>query len=199
VHRFLINDVLRRDGVVKDPMILPVSSLINSDAAERRAYDQILDALSRPFMRTLTDSYRFAQTSSLYPDGISSNFVFDGVETARHAWRCPDLSPHVAYMADVVRRTIREDMLEESRHLRSHGLARAAIQALVEMPNAQLDRVIRSVQNNAGELSGALRSELPILAEPGLWDAIVRAVLGAFQVGPQSDAAEKYGPRRQVV
>jgi hypothetical protein len=37
VHRFLINDLLRRDGVVRDPIILPVSSLISSEGAERRA------------------------------------------------------------------------------------------------------------------------------------------------------------------
>jgi hypothetical protein len=44
LHRFLINDVLlRRDGVVRDPMILPVSSLLTSDVAERRAYDRILE------------------------------------------------------------------------------------------------------------------------------------------------------------
>ena len=113
VHRFLINDALRRDGVVQDPMILPVSSLIASDAAERRAYDRILDVVSRPLMRSLANTYRFAEAPTAYPDGIASNFVFDGVETARHAWRYLDLSPHVGYIADVVQRTVREDMLED--------------------------------------------------------------------------------------
>lgn len=200
VHRFLVNDVLRRDGVVQDPMILPVSSLITSDAAERRAYDRILDVVSRPLMRTLADTYRFAEAPTAYPDGIASNFVFKGVETARHAWRYLDLSPHVGYMADIVQRTIREDMLEESRYLRSHGQARAAIKEILEMPDAQIDRVIRSIQNNNGELSGALRKELPILEEPGLWDAIVLAVRRSFELGPRSDAADKYdGARKAAV
>ncbi len=193
VHRFLVNDVLRRDGVVQDPMILPVSSFITSDAAERRAYDRILDVVSRPLMRALVGTYRFDDSSHVYPDGVPSNFVFEGVQAARHAWRFPDLSLHVGYMADVVRRTIREDMLEESRWLRSHGLARAAIKDIVEMPDAQADRVIRSVQNSStGELSGVLRKELPILDEPGLWSAIVAAVRGAFDDRSRSDAAEKY-------
>ena len=192
VHRFLVNDVLRRDGVVQDPMILPVSSLITSNTAERRAYDRILDIVSQPLMRTLAATYRFAATATAYPDGISSNFDFDGVETARHAWRYLDLSPHVGYMADVLQRTIRKDMREESRYLRGHGQARAAIKQIVEMPDAQIDRVIRSAQNNKGELSGALRKELPILEEPGLWDAIARAVNGAFEVGPRADPADKY-------
>lgn len=191
VHRFLINDVLRRDGVVQDPMILPVSSLITSSAAERRAYDRILDVVSRPLMRTLAATYRFAEPPAAYPDGITSKFVFEGVETARHAWRYLNLSPHVGYMADVVQRTVREDMLEESRYLRSHGQARAAIKEILEMPDMQIDRVIRSVQNNQGVLNGALRKELPILEALGLWEAIVQAVRRAFEVGPRSDAADK--------
>jgi hypothetical protein len=200
VHRFLVNDVLRRDGVVQDPMILPVSSLITSDAAERRAYDRILDVVSRPLMRTLAETYRFAEIPTPYPDGISSNFVFEGSAGARHAWRYLDLSPHVAYMADVVERTIREDMLEESRYLRSHGQARSAVKEIVEMPDAQLDRVIRSIQSNKGELSAALRREVPILEQPGLWEEIVQAVQRSFEVGPQSDAAEKYtGGKRPAI
>ena len=199
VHRFLVNDVLRRDGAVQDPMILPVSSLIASDASERRAYDRMLDVISRPLMRTLSETYRFAQTATVYPDGIASNFVFDGAESARHAWRYLDLTQHVAYMAEVIQRTVREDMLEESRYLRSHGRARAAIKEIVEMPDAQIDRVIRSVQSNRGDLSGVLRRELPIFEDSALWAAVVEAVHWCFEVGPKSDAAERYEATRKPV
>lgn len=167
-----------------------------SDAAERRAYDRILDVVSRPLMRTLAGACRFAETPTVYPDGIASNFVFEGAQTARHAWRYPGLSPHVGYVANIAQRTIREDMLEESRYLRSHGEARAAIKDVLEMPDAQADRVIRSVQNNKGELSGALRKELPILEQPGVWEDIVAAVQKAFEAGPRSDTADKDDGRR---
>jgi Fic family protein len=73
VHRFLINDVLRRDGVVKDPMILPVSALITSDPTERRAYDRILDEISRPLMQSLAGLYEFVAAQTTYPDGMTSN------------------------------------------------------------------------------------------------------------------------------
>jgi hypothetical protein len=95
-------------------------------------------------------------------------------------------------MADVIQRTVREDMLEESRYLRSHGRARVAIKEIVEMPDAQIDRVIRSVQNNRGELSGALRRELPVFEDPVLWAAVVEAVHRSFERGPRSDTADKY-------
>lgn len=180
VHRFLINDVLRRDGVVEEPLILPVSALITHDAAERRAYDQILDTVSRPLMSALADAYEFAPVQTTYPDGIRSNFVFHGAALARSVWRYPDLTPHVRYMADVLARTIRDEMREESQYLRSHAQARAAIKEIVEMPDPQIDRIIRSVEANQGALSNTLAGEMPVLTEPGIWDAVVKTVQQAF-------------------
>lgn len=180
VHRYLINDALRRDGVVKDPMILPVSSLISSDSAERRAYDRILDTVSRPLMGALAGAYEFAPTQTIYPDGIPSNFVFKGDDIAWPVWRYLDLTRHVVYLSDVLARTIRDDMREESRYIHRHAQARAAIKGIVEMPDMQIDRIIRSVETNQGKLSNVLAKELPILAQPGLWEAIVQAVTRTF-------------------
>ncbi len=180
VHRFLVNDALRRDGLVKAPMILPLSSLISNDAAERRAYDRILDTISRPLMSALAGSYQFAPTQTTYPDGIRSNFVFKGEPIARPVWRYLDLTRHVIYLADVLARTIRDDMRKESRYLRSHARARAAIKDMVEMPDLQIDRIIRSVEANQGKLSNVLSKQIPLLAEPGVWESIVQAVTRAF-------------------
>lgn len=180
VHRFLINDALRRDGVVKAPMILPVSSLVSSDPAERRAYDRILDAISRPLMSALTGTVEFSAQQTAYPDGIRSNFVFKGHAIANPVWRYLDLTRHVGYVADLLMRTINEDMREESRYLQMHAQARTAIKKIIEMPDMQIDRVIRSVQANKGKLSNLLAEEIPLLAEAGVWEAVVRAVEHAF-------------------
>jgi hypothetical protein len=71
-------------------------------------------------------------------------------------------------------------MRGESRHLRNHAQARAAIKDIIEMPDLQIDRVIRSVEANQGKLSNVLAKEIPLLAEPGLWTAIVEATVGAL-------------------
>lgn len=194
VHRFLINDILRRDGFVKDPMILPVSSLITRDPAERRGYDRILDDISQPLMRSLAGLYEFTATPTVYPDGISSNFIFRGNDTARHAWRMLDLTGHVSYLANVLHRTIREDMREESRYLRSHALARASIKEIIEMPDMQIDRVIRSAQTNQGKLSHVLANEIPALQQEGIWDAVRLVIEQAFQDGPRGSSVDKYAP-----
>jgi hypothetical protein len=180
VHRFLVNDVLRRDGVVKEPMILPVSSLITRDAAERRAYDRILDTISRPLMSALAGAYAFDSAPTAYPDGMRSNFVFKGEAIAQPVWRYLDLTHHVVYLADVLARTVRDDMREESRHLRSHAQARAAIKEIVEMPDMQIDRIIRAVEAHRGKLSNVLSKEIPLLAEPGVWESMVQAVTITF-------------------
>ncbi len=181
VHRFLINDVLRRDGAVQAPMVLPVSSLISNYAADRRAYDDMLDSVSAPLMKALSGQYAFAPSQTAYADGIRSNFVFSGDKVARPVWRHLDLTSHVVYLANVLERTINEDMREESRYLRSHAHARASIKDIVEMPDAQIDRVIRSVQVNQGKLSNVLRDEMPLLDDPKVWDAIVQVITDAFK------------------
>lgn len=183
LHRFLINDVLRRDGAVPAPIILPVSSLIAGDAAERRAYNNILDEVSKPLMHTLAGQYLFATNATTYADGISSNFVFHGDSNARHAWRYLDLSRHVNYLADVIDRTVREDMREESRFIRGHAHARSAIKDIIEMPDALIDRTIRSAQANDGTLTNALANEIPALLEKNVWSEVVQAIKEAFQDG----------------
>jgi Fic/DOC family len=131
VHRLLINDVLRRDKAIQDPMILPVSSVMDQGSAQRRAYDQILDSISRPLMAHVRGHYEFTPSQALYPDGIHSNFVFNDDALARPVWRYLDLTAHVVYLADVIERTIREDMREESRIKRNHDRARAAIKSII--------------------------------------------------------------------
>ena len=70
--------------------------------------------------------------------------------------------------------------------MRGRTQARAAIKEIVEMPNAQIDRIIRSAQSNKGNLSDALSQENPTMADPGIWDAIVQAIERAFNTTPRS-------------
>jgi hypothetical protein len=180
VHRFLINDVLRRDGVVQEPVIVPVSALISRDAAEQRAYTRLLDTISRPLMVALAGTYAFAENQTTYPDGIHSNFEFSGEPVARPLWRYLDLTEHVVWLADALKRTIHEHMRQEAYYLQRHAEARAAIKEIIEMPNLQIDRIIRSAEANQGKLSNALAKEIPALTQAGLWDSIVNAIAIAF-------------------
>jgi hypothetical protein len=187
VHRFLINDVLRRDGVIPAPVILPVSAVITADAGERRSYDQVLDQVSKPLMQSVGDQVKFASVHTTYADGVVSNFVFSGQEMARPIWRYPDLGPHIVYLSKVIARTLSEQMRDESKFLRAHHRAREAVKEVVEMPDHQADRLLRSMQANQGSLSNVLAQEIPVLAQPGIWEAITSAVGLAFK---EDDSAQ---------
>jgi hypothetical protein len=180
VHRFLIQDILRRDGLVHSPMILPISSSISRDSARRHAYNQVLDVVSAPLMRALAGHYKFSAQHTVYPDGIRSNFEFNGQSLAKPVWQYPDLTAHVVYLSEVLQRTVREDMREESRLVRNHSLAKAAVKDILEMPDPQIDRVIRSVMNNEGKLSNALVAEIPALSDSKIWMAVKGAITKAF-------------------
>ena len=129
----------------------------------------------------MTGLYHFASDYISYPDGVRSNFNFRGNEQARPVWRYLDLTAHVIYLAHIIDRTIREDMRNESVHLRNYAMARSAIKEIIEIPDMQIDRLIRSVEANQGKLSNVLSKEMPALAEPGVWDAIVKAIRNSFR------------------
>lgn len=198
VHRFLINDILRRDGAIPDPVILPVSAVITDDSGERRAYDRVLDQVSKPLMQRVRDQVEFTSTRTSYPDGVVSNFVFKAPDQARPLWRYPDLGPHVVFMSNVISRTITEQMREESRYLRRHVQARLAIKEIVEMPDHQADRLLRSMEQNKGKLSNVLAKEMPVLTKPEVWGGITEAVARAFREEAPTDSSviERYRPNR---
>ncbi|AMC33766.1 hypothetical protein [Janthinobacterium sp. B9-8] len=51
ISRFLINDILRRDGLVPAPIILPISATIADSTQARAAYDKVLERFSHRLMR----------------------------------------------------------------------------------------------------------------------------------------------------
>lgn len=199
VHRFLVNDILRRDGVIPDPVILPISAVITDDAGERRGYDRVLDQVSKPLMQAVREHVAFESTQTTYPDGVVSNFVFHAVDQARPLWRYPDLGPHVLFLANIIGRTLTEQMREESRYLRTHTRARAALKEVVEMPDHQADRVLRSIEQNHGELSNVLAKEVPILTQPGVWAEIIGVVSQALgEDGADMAVIDRYRPGKPV-
>jgi len=131
-------------------------------------------------MQAVSDQMTFAPTTTRYPDGVVSNFMFHGDDHARALWRYPDLEPHVVFLSRVIERTLTEQIREESRYLHRHTRARAALKEIVEMPDQQADRVLRSLEQNQGQLSHVLAKEMPVLAQDGIWPDIVAAVSRAL-------------------
>jgi hypothetical protein len=182
VHRFLFNDILRRDGVLPESVILPISSVIAESSSEQQRYAQLLDDVSKPLMASVQDHYYFDKQHQLYADGIRSNLVFDGEKQANPIWSYPDLTKHIIYLAQLIEQVVNHDMREELLYLLHHEKAREAIKEIMEMPNDYADRLIRSVRQNEGKLTNKLVSEFGFLENNDeIWKALVEAVSQAFE------------------
>ncbi len=59
--------------------------------------------------------------------------------------------------------------------------ARTVLKEVVEMPDQQADRLLRSLQQSHSELSNVLVKEMPVLRQPEVRADVVEAVVRAFQ------------------
>lgn len=175
ISRFLVNDVLRRDGAVPEPFILPISATITNSTRERVGYDRMLERFSKPFMRKYAEHYRFEATVE-YGDGVRSNFHFDAYDEAAPAWRYPDLTAQASYLGHVVQMTIENEMSKEALFLHDLERVRAGVKEYLEGPNQDIDQIIRSVRENGWEISNKLKKAFPMLDEPALAGAIIQVI-----------------------
>lgn len=189
VHRFLINHLLSADQAIPPNVVVPLSATIAGSARGRAEYDRVLEAVSRPFMQRYADGYRFGSQRRC-ADGVVTDFEFLCSEDAAHTWRFLDLTPHVRYVSDLLQQTIEHEMAEEALLLRQYDDARLALKDVVEMPDQDADRIIRSLKEGHWQVSNKLRKAVPeIFDEAGrLYEHqvdVIEAVRQAFETpGP---------------
>ncbi len=182
ISRFLINDILRRDGLIPAPTILPVSATIADSTQARAAYAKVLEHFSRPLMRKYADQYYFGE-ATIAEDGVEYNLYFNAYDDALPAWRYPDLTAHVEYLAKIIDTTLTLEMRKEAHFLKANDQARSAIKQFLEAPDNELDSIIRSIRQNGNALSNQLCKRHPILNENhGIGERIVHVVQQAFAV-----------------
>jgi hypothetical protein len=179
LSRFLINDILRRDGVLPKPLILPISATITRSTRQRRHYDQVLESYSKPIMRHVAGRYRFGAMHT-FADGIKSNLEFDAETETLAVWRHPDLTEQVEYLAEVIYLTLTEEMPKEAQTIQQLRQTRLALKALIEGSDYALDRIIRAVREH-GQISNKLREEFPLLHQPALADQVIGVIQQIFE------------------
>jgi len=114
-------------------------------------------------------------------DGVEYNFHFDKYQDALPAWRYPDMTAQVAYLAGVIDATLMHEMRTEAQFLLANDNARAAIKSFLEAPDNELDVIIRSVRQSGNTISNNLRKRFPLLEEkPDLGERIIGVIVDAF-------------------
>jgi len=190
ISRFLVNDILRRDGAIPAPFILPISATITNKAKERVGYDHALEAFSRPLMAKYRHDYRF-DAKYVCEDGVASNFHFDAYDDALPAWRYPDLTRQAEFLGNIVRLTIEGEMSKEAGILRDMEQAREAVKNHLEGPNPEIDQIIRSVRENGWKVSNTLVKAFAPLADKELAEAVAAAVRRVFEPTTSESGADR--------
>lgn len=84
-------------------------------------------------------------------------------------------------LAAVVRTTIEQEMRKEAGHILSLRTARQGIKEVLEGPDVDIDRIIRSIRDNGGKVSNKLRKEFSALLDEVVANSLVDAIEEAFR------------------
>lgn len=196
LSRFLINDILRRDGFLPAPVILPVSAVISENAMRRAAYDAALERLSRPLMATMNPVCKFGATVQ-HEDGVASNLHVADWHRGLATWRYADLTVQSEYLVDIIRHSILHGLRDEAVYLLRYDTARDSLKEIIEGRDEDYATIIRSLVTHR-KVSDKLRKTYPgVFSDEDLVKRIERAVFKAFELLPDED--DGVTPRLDVV
>jgi hypothetical protein len=199
LSRFLINDILRRDGFLPAPVILPVSAVISENAVRRAAYDTALERLSRPLMATMNSVCKFGAPLK-HEDGVESNLHVADWNLGLATWRYADLTFQSEYLVDVIRHSILHGLKDEAVYLLRYDSARDSLKEIIEGRDEDYATIIRSLVTNM-KVSGKMRKTYPgVFSDEELAKRVERAVFKAFDLLPgDDDDDDEVVPRLDVV
>jgi hypothetical protein len=143
IHRFLIHDMLVRDGIVPNSTVLPVSAQILTNIGE---YDATLELLSRLIERKVK-----------YDINESGKLTVHNAKEIEGLYRYPDLTNHTVFLARAIQSAIIKDVPEELYFLQCYDELKRAIQNIVDMPDNKIDRMILFLHQNKGKLANRKR------------------------------------------
>ena len=143
IHRFLIHNILALGGFWRDEgVMLPVSAAMLKNPAD---YDASLEAFSKPLMPLVE--------YSLDEDGRMT------VLNDTAVWyRFIDMTPQAEALYAFIEKTIDTELADELAFLANYDRTKATIQAIVDMPDRQIDLFIRFCLQNHGRLSAGKRA-----------------------------------------
>lgn len=138
IHRFLIHYILSKDHFTPKEMIFPISSVMLNNL---QAYDAILESFSKPLLSVLT-------TFDLTDEGVMSV-----KQPSQHYYPYIDYTQMVEYLFQCIEIAINEDIAREINFLLKYDKTKHTIQAIVDMPDKDIDLFIKLVIQNHGRLS----------------------------------------------
>jgi hypothetical protein len=154
LHRFFIHDMLTRGNIVSKGMIIPVSAHMVNHIKE---YDSILENYSKPLLERLR--YHLDdedQLTIINPEEVESYF------------RYPDLTTQCVYLGNTIKGTITEDIFWEMEFLVKYDETKSAFRNIVDMPDKQIDLLIKFMHQNRGTFPARKRTKFSVLTDDEL-------------------------------
>lgn len=147
IHRFLIHDMLTRDGLAEQGLIIPVSAHMLNNLKD---YDSALEDFSKPLMQRITfTTGAKGQMTVTNPDEVAAYF------------RYPDLTQQSIYLAQTIQSTIRHDLSEELFFLERYDELKVELQNLIDMPDRTLNELIVFLHQNKGVFPNRRKKNFP--------------------------------------
>jgi hypothetical protein len=137
LHRFLIQHVLARSGLMKTGTVIPVSAVIEQDL---QAYHAVLTAFSRPVTALWNYRRGDADPAILRAAGGRSYRFFDA-------------DREVAFLHETIRRAVDDEIPRELAWLQGYDVAFSALNREFDLPQKDLSALIRMIHSNKGTLS----------------------------------------------
>ncbi len=141
IHRYLIHHVLAQRGFNPPGVVIPVSAAI-LDRID--SYRNVLE----DYAQRLFPLIAWQPTESRNVRVLNDTADF---------YRFFDATPHAEFLFGCVRRTIEEDLPNETDFLRRYDLFSQRVQAIADMPGRMIDLLFRFLHQNEGRLSGRAR------------------------------------------
>ncbi len=177
IHRYVVHDVLKtRHSSLDQDFIIPVSAAILARPSE---YDRVLETISKPVMALID--------YELSPNDYSLKIDSD----LDYLYRYPDLTAHVIFLYEMMESAISEDLVKEVTYIIKYDLVKEIIEQLYDLPNKDLDLMIRLIIQNNGKVAQKKRKKfygwIPEHSLQGLEEVISKTLT---EVKSESDSEE---------
>jgi Fic family protein len=144
IHRFLIHQILSKTGFSPKDIIIPVSAIMLKYNHE---YDAVLESFSKPLLTVLT-AY-----------DLSDEGILSVTQDSKIYYQYLDYTKITEYLFQCVQKAIHEHMEQEIIFLLNYDKTKNVIQSIVDLPDKEIDLLIKLITQNHGELSKKKRND----------------------------------------
>jgi len=171
IHRFLIHNILARQGFTPEGVMFPVSASMLKNPSE---YDASLEAFSRPLM-------------SLVEYELDEDGRMTVINDTGRWYAYIDMTSQVEVLFRFIMHTIETELVEELSFLANYEETKKTIQKIVDMPDRQIDLFIRFCLQNNGCLSARKRgSHFDFLSNEEV-TLMEQAIQSSYETGASED------------